>query len=144
MKLSKPIDRLTYTGEYFDTDEHGKSFSVAFRMEVELDQKLNFTGTVWEAQFSTISNEKLSVKGFIEDSHISFVVKYPCLFARNEKGQIFIDQSKEGNEVIYDGYWNSESNTWVGEWEVEGQTVLERGDIVTEVFIGTFEMKKEA
>lgn len=123
---------------------HGEKYSVAFKMEVELDDNLNFSGTIWEAEFSSLTEEIPTVKGYIEEDHISFVLNYPLFYACDEKGQVYIDASKEGHEVIYDGYWNNVSKEWVGEWEVEGQTVLEgTGDIFTEVFIGTFEMNAQ-
>lgn len=123
---------------------HGEKYSVAFKMEVELDDNLNFSGTIWEAEFSSLTEEMPTVKGYIEEDHISFVLNYPLFYARDEKGQVYIYASKEGHEVIYDGYWNNVSKEWVGEWEVEGQTVLEgTGDIFTEVFIGTFEMNAQ-
>lgn len=111
-------------------------------MVVVLDDKMNFTGSVWEEEYSSLSGEKLSVKGYNDSDHISFVKKYPCLYAYDE--QAIFDSSNPGHEVIYDGYWDESTGTWSGEWEVEGQTVLKGLEgSATEVFIGVFEMKME-
>lgn len=131
-----------FTGKYYDIDQQGNESSFSFKMDVELDSKMNFSGIVWEEEFSEISGKNLSVKGFIDDDHISFVKQYPCFYAYDENGKVIIDTSKKGHEVIYDGYWNDNIGVWVGEWEVEGQTELKGlDDITTEVFIGSFEMK---
>ena len=136
--------KRTYIGKYYDIDQEGNESPFSFRMDVELDSKMNFSGSVWEEEFSELSGKNLSVKGYIDDKHISFVKQYPCLYAYDENGKAIIDTSKQGHEVIYDGYWNDKTGVWIGEWEVEGQTELKGlDDITTEVFIGSFEMKME-
>ena len=130
-----------YHGNYFDIDQHGNNKPFAFRMEVEMDEKLNFVGTVWEDQFSGLTGKLLSVKGYIDEDHISFVKKYPCQYAGDENGKLIIDESKPGHEVIYDGYWDESKGMWEGEWEVEGNIeVLQFDMIQTKIFIGKFEL----
>jgi len=110
-------------------------------MEVEIDSNFSFKGTVWEDEFSIASNKYLIVNGYIDNDHISFVKTYPCLYEFNEEGELVIDESKKGHEVIYDGYWDKDKKYWTGEWEVEGETApLRFNNIVTELFIGPFEM----
>lgn len=133
--------KRTYQGIYFDIDQDGIERPYGFRMEVEIDEKHSFNGTVWEDEFSGITGKHLSVKGFIDEDHISFVKKYPCLFEFDAEGKIIIDETKSGHEVIYDGYWNEENGIWLGEWEVECETeVFQFDKIKTRVFIGAFEM----
>jgi hypothetical protein len=111
-------------------------------MEVEIDEKFSFHGIVWEEEFSGITGKHLSVKGFIDEDHISFVKKYPCLYEGDENGKVIIDETKSGHEVIYDGYWNEEQGIWIGEWEVEGETqIFHFEKIMTDVYVGAFEMK---
>lgn len=131
-----------YKGKYFDVNALGIEFSIEFKMTLELDEEFNFIGTVWEQEFSEISNLEGLVKGFIENEHISFVLTYPCFYGCDENDQIIIDKSKPGHDVIYDGFWDSESQSWIGEWEIEGPTEISFLDqIKTEVIIGNFQMK---
>lgn len=133
--------KKTYQGNYFEIDQNGSEVPFVFRMDVEMDEKLSFKGTVWEDEFSGITGKLLTVKGFIDEDHISFVKKYPCSYEFDENGKIIIDESKRGHEVIYDGYWDDENKNWTGEWEVEGETVtLHFNMIKTNVFLGKFEL----
>lgn len=130
-----------YLGNYFDIDQQGNESPFEFRMEVEIDEKHSFYGTVWEEEFSGITGKLITVKGFIDEDHISFVKKYPCLYSIDQEGKTKIDETKHGHEVIYDGYWNEESGKWHGEWEIEGETEVFHFDkIKTRVYIGAFEM----
>jgi hypothetical protein len=111
-------------------------------MEVEMDEKFNFAGQVQEEEFTGVSGKELTVRGFIDNDHISFVKQYPCAYEYDGFGNIIIDESRRGHEVIYDGYWDDESGSWVGEWEVEGETeVLQSDKITTRIYLGSFEMK---
>lgn len=131
-----------YQGNYYDIDKEGNESPFQFRIEVDIDEKLSFTGTVWEEEFTGITGKLSTVKGFIDEDHISFVKKYPCTYEYDENGKIIIDESRKGHEVIYDGYWDENTGTWSGEWEVEGETeVFHFYEIKTKVFIGQFEMK---
>ncbi len=132
-----------YQGNYYQIDKSGNNLPFLFRMEVELDKNFSFNGTVWEEEFTEMSGKHLSVKGFIDNDHISFVKQYPCLYKIDEKWKVNIDVSKRGHAVIYDGYWDESIGSWIGEWEVEGESeFLLFGRIRTEIFIGNFEMKQ--
>jgi len=131
-----------FHGKYFAIDQNGNESPFEFRMEVELDDEQSFTGTVWEEEFSGITGKGLTVKGFIDENHISFVKQYPCLYDAGENGEIIIDESKHGHEVIYDGHWNEELGSWFGEWEIEVKTELVSfHKFESSLFIGVFEMK---
>jgi len=130
-----------YQGNYFDFDKDGNEIPFGFRMEVELDEKWNFHGIVWEDEFSGITEKHLTVKGFIDEDHISFVKQYPCAYEFDHEGNSIVDESRRGHSVIYDGYLDEESGIWTGEWEIEGETqLLPLGGIETEIFLGRFEM----
>lgn len=132
-----------YLGNYFEINENGTESSFGFKMNIELDDNLSFTGTVWEDEFSGISGKSLTVRGFIDEDHISFVKKYPCKYESDENSQVVIDIDKPGHEVIYDGYWNEELKNWTGEWEIEGEIELfHLNEIKASVYIGRFEMKE--
>ena len=109
-------------------------------MEVKCDDRLNFTGAVWEEEFSGITGKKLTVKGYIDEDHISFVKQYPCLYEYDENGKVLIDDSQPGHDVLYDGYWDKSEGKWNGEWEVEGETEVFTNEIIqTRVYLGKFE-----
>ena len=134
--------KRTYQGHYYHPDLEGNENAFQFRIEAEIDEKLTFNGVVWEEEFTGITGKLLTVKGFIDEDHISFVKKYPCAYEYDELGKIIIDESRKGHEVIYDGYWDENTGAWTGEWEVEGETeVFHFNEIKTHVFIGCFEMK---
>lgn len=132
-----------YLGNYFEQNEDGKEISVGFKMKLELDKKLNFIGTVWEEEFSGITGKLVSVRGFIDEDHISFVKKYPCKYESNENFEVAIDMDKPGHEVIYDGYWNEELENWSGEWYIQDDYELFLvNQIKTFAYFGRFEMKE--
>jgi len=131
-----------YLGSFYDIDKEGNESPFQFRIDVEIDEKLSFNGTVWEEEFTGITGKLLSVKGFIDKDHISFVKQYPCAYEFDENRNIIIDESRKGHEVIYDGYWDENTGSWTGEWEVEGETeVFQLNEVKTKVYIGHFEMK---
>ncbi|RFC55642.1 hypothetical protein DXU93_01540 [Brumimicrobium aurantiacum] len=133
-----------YTGKYHDVDQNDIPFSVQFSMNVVFDSKMIFKGKVWEEVFSKKTDKFLSVKGFIDEDHISFIKQYPCFFSSDINGELIIDCSKPGHEVIYDGYWNEEKGIWEGEWEVEGETnLLGTDDVISDIYTGDFEMKMD-
>ncbi len=132
-----------YIGNYFQVDLNGNEIPFRFRMDVELNEKLSFTGKVWEDEFSGLSGKELTVKGYIDEDHISFVKQYPCAYEIDENGEVLIDESRKGHHVIYDGYWDEVNGCWLGEWEVEGDTaILTPTRIHTQVFLARFEMKQ--
>lgn len=131
-----------YQGKYYDVNEEGIESPFPFLMEVTCDDKLNFSGTVWDEEFSSITGLKSSVKGYINEDHISFVKQYPCLYSWDETGKVVIDNSKSGHQVIYNGYWNNSEGKWIGEWEVEGETEVFTNEMIkTQVYLGKFEMR---
>ncbi len=86
-------------------------------MEVQFKEG-SFTGEFTEAEFTELTGKKGTVKGFIDHQHISFVKKFPFKYDELEDGSILIDESMEGHEVVYDGWFNPEKGTWQGEWEI--------------------------
>lgn len=130
-----------YQGKYYDFDEKGNESPFAFRMDVDINDKLSFMGAVWEEEFTRISGKKLSVKGYIDGDHISFVKQYPCHYGYDENGKVFVDDTQRGHDVIYDGYWDEERGIWSGEWEVEGELLVFNNEMIqSRVYIGKFEM----
>jgi hypothetical protein len=134
-----------YIGRYHQVISEDVTVVVEFRITVEMDARMNFNGSAWEAEFSRLSGKELTVRGFVDGEHISFVKTYPCGFTVDAFGQSIILPDERGHEVLYDGYWDHAMEMWTGEWEVEGETlVFSPTEIKVQVFTGYFEMKMEA
>lgn len=82
-----------------------------------MDEDNGFSGRVWEEDFYGLSRAFLSVKGFIQDNVISFVLTYPFGFFRDENDKSYIDENEPGHDVVYEGYWEEETDSWKGTWK---------------------------
>lgn len=134
--------KRSWIGKYVNIGPNGIEEDFPFRIDVVLDNKLNFTGTAWEEEFCTISQLKIDVKGFIDDDHISFIKSYPCLFELDENFNAVIDKTQKGHEVTYNGYWKEETNNWEGFWDIKVEsTLISEGNYEDELIIGPFDMK---
>lgn len=100
-----------YNIEFDETEQYG------FTIDAEFVDG-SFRGEFSEDEFTGITGEKGTVKGFIDEYHISFVKKYPFQYDELEDGSLFFDFEAEGHEVVYDGTFNQETGTWEGEWEI--------------------------
>ena len=134
--------KRTWIGKYVDIGHKGEDEEFAFRIDADLNDEMSFTGTVWEEEFYEKTKMFLTVKGFINKEHISFVKSYPCLFVIDENFNTIIDKNQKGHEVVYNGYWNNDDGIWEGNWEVKGDILFKDIDnYEEEIFSGPFEMK---
>jgi len=131
-----------WIGKYIDVGQKGKDEEFAFRIDADMNEEMSFSGTVWEEEFYEKTKLFLNLEEFIDENHISFVKSYPCLFDIDEHYNTIIDKEQKGHEVIYDGYWNDETDQWEGTWEVKGRTLAKGHDYFEEEIIyGSFDMK---
>jgi hypothetical protein len=134
--------KRTYHGNYFSFDFEGNEIPFPFRIEVEIDKNFSFTGTVWEEDYAEVTSELSSVKGFIDNDHISFVKKYPYAFQYNKNRGLIVDGSSYGHEVLYDGYWDENTGSWQGDWEILNESaVFHARKFKSKGRIGRFEMR---
>jgi hypothetical protein len=135
--------KKNWIGEYgYSFDEESENF---FSFEIFADfSDGSFKGTVFEAEFSGFTGDLVAIKGYIEEDFISFVKTYPYYYASNEKGELVVDKQMKGHEVVYEGYFNTETGEWNGEWEIlineeEDKSMI--GRYITKSIIGPWKMK---
>jgi len=135
--------KRTWIGKYYDLDEKNQEIESSFRINVEINDDLSFTGSAWEEEFYSLSKSMVDVTGFINEGHINFVKKYPFKYEMDKNAKVFVDKYEPGNEVQYDGYWDNESEKWERQWEIFIGITEEGIDSYTEeVTFGNFEMKQ--
>ncbi len=103
--------KKVWNGFYEDYLFENNKITVEFTITAELENG-SFKGKVYENEFSKFTGDSIDVQGFIEGNLISFVTKYPYLFAYDSKGKILIDKNEKGHEVIYEGYFNEATGIW--------------------------------
>jgi hypothetical protein len=109
---------ITWNGKYGYDDHFDPENTFAFILKVD-DNEGSFHGIALEEEFTGLTGEAASVKGFADGDHISFVKKYPFRFDTQDDGAALIDRQQRGHEVVYDGYFNSETGVWEGTWEIQ-------------------------
>ena len=76
--------------------------TVEFTMEITLTGDA-FTGTSTDVESRDLFNEPATIKGFIDDEKMSFVLKYPCFYSKDENGELFLDHLSEHPDIHYLG-----------------------------------------
>lgn len=127
---------VNWVGHFCYNLEFDENEKFQFRIDAAYENG-SFTGEFSDEEFTSITGEKGTVKGFIDNAHISFVKKYPFQYDELEDGTLFFDMDSEGHEVVYDGYFNEETGCWEGEWEIlieeiklnedESELIFDRG-----------------
>ncbi len=108
----------------YDPEEYGQMDDVDFELYVELDNGI-FEGKVYDDEFRDVYDGLASVKGFIDQERIHFVVTYPVSYSMDENKEVTIDTTKKGHDVIYDGILNPISEKWEGDWEILEEEPIE-------------------
>lgn len=127
---------ISWKGYYCYSLEFDENEKFGFEIEAQFRDG-SFTGEFSEEEFTGITGKKGTIKGFIDHQHISFVKRFPFKYDELEDGSVLIDETREGHEVVYDGYFNHEKGIWEGEWEIlveeikvregEYELILDRG-----------------
>jgi hypothetical protein len=135
--------KKNWIGKYgYSFDEESENF---FSFEIFVDfNDGSFQGTVFEEEFSGFTGDSVAIKGFIEEDFISFVKTYPYYYASNENGEMIVDKQMKGHEVVYEGFFNTETGEWNGEWEIlmhEEKDKSMIGRYITKSIIGPWKMK---
>ncbi|MFT5846660.1 MAG: hypothetical protein ACJARX_001470 [Psychroserpens sp.] len=119
--------------------EHYKH--VEFTMEFSITDN-SFVGTSREKESQDAFKKPAIAKGFIDDEKMSFMMKYPCVYCKDDFGNIISDKSSEHPDIHYLGCFDSDKKTISGNWEM---TVYEEkyvGGYLEELLNGTFEMRR--
>ena len=126
--------------EGYDTIEQYKQ--VEFTLELTFNDKNSFIGFSTDVESKNAFNKPASVKGFIENDQISFVVKYPCLYYKDQKGNIILDESSEHPDIHYLGFFDDENNIVNGNWEMTVYEEKYADGYLEEILNGEFQMRK--
>lgn len=116
-------------------------------IEVPFSMKLtfngdSFTGESTDSESETIFDKPATVKGFIEDNTISFVLNYSCAYFKDEDGKIFLDKKAKHPEIRYFGIFDKDSKGYTGMWEMTVHEEKYLEDYIEEIANGTFEMRR--
>lgn len=125
--------------EGYDTIEQYRR--AEFTMEITLMENV-FVGISTDSESKHAFEKPATVKGFIEDDKISFIMKYPCLYYKDNTGKIIIDRSSEHPDIHYLGFFEENKSSVVGNWEM---TIYEEKHVdgyLEEILNGEFEMRK--
>ena len=99
---------------YFNGENEDK---IILELNVEINK-----GIIEGVGNDNITNEYFKtpfrVNGFIQSDHMNFIIKYPHSFYYDEENKIILDSSLEHPDIIHNAFYNSESNKWIGEWEM--------------------------
>jgi len=115
---------------------------VAFGLEITLDDN-SFTGIATDAEAGHLFDQPIQVYGFFQDHIISFVKKYPCLYFKDEAGNLTIDPSENHPDIYYYGTIDSSKTRVTGTWEMVIESIeIEIGDYIEKVYSGNFEMRR--
>ncbi len=124
MSNSNPTQAI-WKGKFsYNPEEYGVMEDVDFELYVELSNG-TFEGKAYDDEFRDLYDGLANVKGFIEHDRIHFVVTYPVSYSMDENDEVKIDTTKEGHNVIYNGYLNHTSGKWEGEWEILEEEPIE-------------------
>ena len=93
----------------------------------------SFVGTFSSSESKHVFDEPPKVKGFVEDGKISFILKYPFSYFKDENGKFHTDKTTTHPEVHYLGFFN---------WEMVKFLDQSLNDYTEEIFNGTFEMRR--
>lgn len=129
---------FTYRDGHDAEDLH---LEVPFTMELLFTED-SFTGISSDAEAEEIFDRPATVKGFIEEDRISFVLNYPCHYYKDENDKIVLDRNLKHPEIHYLGYFEDDRKSISGTWEM---TVYEEkyfDDYLEEIVNGTFEMRR--
>ena len=135
---------FTYQDGYEDIDQY---------IEVDFTMILNFTedtfiGTSTDSESEKAFNKPALVKGFIDGDKISFVLKYPCSYFKDENGKIVLDENSEHPDIHYLGYFDEDKKSVSGTWEMTIYSEPYYDGInegfLDEILNGTFEIRRES
>jgi hypothetical protein len=125
--------------EGYDTAE--QYLEVEFSMEIMFEEE-SFTGTFTSSESKHVFNEPAKVKGFVEDDKISFILKYPFSFFKDENGNFNTDKATEHPEIHYLGFFNEDKSMVEGNWEMAIIHDQSLSEFTEEIFNGKFEMRR--
>lgn len=123
----------------YETIEQYKQ--VEFTMEINLTEN-SFIGTSTDAESIDAFDQPAAVKGFIDDDKMSFVMKYPCAYYKDDLGNIKLNKSYQHPDIHYLGFFDDDKQSVKGNWEMTVNEERYGDGFLEDLFNGEFEMRK--
>jgi len=124
---------MNIEGKWKGYYEYGVGYQLPFfgsRVEIEVDFKVdndeNITGTISETPSDFSVNAEATIKGFIDQSLISFIKSYPfypMIDPENNK----IEFEDGALDIQHTGFIDKENKAIYGEWLIEEKFINEEG-----------------
>ena len=137
-----------FTGQWTGYYEYGRTYGkkegerCAFRVELMVKDG-ELSGKAFEEVTEKHMGAPATISGFIEGSMISMIKQYPFHYSLDEKGEWKIDRSRKHPSVHYTGYFDPETGSFAGEWEIETPVEKGVGNSRVHVSSGFWEMQKK-
>jgi hypothetical protein len=125
-------------GTEYDDDMGETTF---FELEIN-DDSGTITGICIEEDSKKLFLEPITINGFWNDDLISFVKQYPCLFYKDEAGNIILDKSKKHPPISYSGQFDKLLNRFEGEFELVMDSIRLTGGYLEWELTGTWMMRR--
>ncbi len=94
-------------------------------LEIDFEMMLNenedgFNGICQDLEIEIGTKEKSSIRGFCEDSMISFIKVYEnAIYLDRDTNEFVLDQENSGRDIHYYGTYNHDTEQFEGSWEIE-------------------------
>ncbi len=142
MKPVNIIQKWKGTFNYRDGYEDSEQYKeVEFIMEITLSEN-SFVGISTDSESKNVFDQPATVKGFIDDEKINFIMKYPCAYFKDESGKITLNRLAEHPEIQYLGFFDSSKSSVRGNWEIIEYEEKYLDGYIEEISNGEFVMKK--
>ena len=114
-----------FSGEWQGQFSYGDGYQDLMKGKTE-EFILNLSLTNGEIKGSCVdgnkqSDEPANINGFLIDTFIGFIKKYPFKYVLDEKGLTQKDISKQSNNIAYSGLYDSLTDSFKGIWRIENR-----------------------
>ena len=118
------MTNIDLTGHWTGTIIYGKQYSRMAGKELYFDMELiqndnEIAGTAVDIGGVGMSPDQAYILGSVKDIEINFIKQYTSSHFYSSKGnETKIDKSKKGPRIKYQGFYNPEDETIIGEWQI--------------------------
>jgi len=119
---------IDVTGNWVGVITYGKEYRTHKGKELYFDMELiqqneNIRGISLDIGGAGISPRKASIEGSLKENAIEFIKQY-ATFHYYKNGETIIDNLRKGHAIKYSGLYNSDSQTFTGNWIIKGKVKL--------------------
>jgi hypothetical protein len=132
-----------WKGEYICGPEYDNAQGHTVEFILELNENNgSISGICIDFETKEHFSEPITVSGFIDKDFISFIKQYPFLYSIGEQGQVIVDRTKPHPEITYSGEFDSETNSFLGEWDLVVDSQKFGDGYFDDSLTGTWTMRK--